>query len=311
MPDPGKGLTKKADLSRCCWSLFILDRIHGSSFRTLPAIPDELTLPEMPPCARQPENPLAISSTADELGDLSTEETDNGITSYALQLLTIWGRLMSYLRSIRQGNLEDAWAVNSTYHQIKSQMSRFETVFPEVHRFKIARFHERTSLDLSTHRAYWAPWIFTQCVYHSVHCILNHPFLHVARIHGRQKLRSPSFLQHATDQTILHSTWVVHILRLCLERAFVIFDPFIGHLASMIATAEFFLRFSKDESLAAKSSRDFDMLQQFVESMANEYPHLMNTVSEQIPSNFQDSPLTILCSTARQTDQAGTVRGAI
>jgi len=108
---------------------------------------------------------------------------------------------------------------------------------------------------------------------------LNHPFLHVARIHGRQRLRSPSFLQHATDQAILHVTWVVHLLSLCEERGFAIYDPFIGHLAAMIATALFFLRFSKDELLATKAAKDFELLQHFVESMVTAHPHLANTVS--------------------------------
>ncbi|KIX02733.1 uncharacterized protein Z518_08675 [Rhinocladiella mackenziei CBS 650.93] len=274
--ETGKSKTRNSDMSRCIWSLFILDRIHGSSFRTVPAITDEDILPEMPQCAAQPRKlPLT------EIEDLRIlEEKDDGINSYSLQLLSTWGRLMSYLKTIRQGNLEDAWRANSTYQQIKSQMSQFETVFPEAHRFRNARFHERTFSDLAQDRAYWAPWVFTQCIYHTIHCTLNHPFLHVVRIHGRQRLRSPSFLQHAIDQTVLHSAWVVRIVELCEERNFVVFDPFVGHLAAMIATAQFFLQFSKDTSLAARASRDFERLHRFVENMANEHTHLAHTVTK-------------------------------
>lgn len=268
-----KGASSSTELARCCWSLFILDRIHGSSFRILPAISEESLLPGKPSYTRRP-NIAAPTSDAPDIGD----ERDEGITSYALQLLSIWGRLMAYLKSIKQGNLEDAWVVNSTYQQIKAEMSRFETVFPEAHRFKNTRFHEITTSDLAKQREYWAPWIFTQCIYHTIHCTLNHPFLHVARIHGRQRLRSPSFLQHATDQAILHSAWVVYILRLCEERHFAIYDPFIGHLASMIATAQFFLQFSKDESVASTSSKHFETLRQFVENMATEHHQLRHTV---------------------------------
>ncbi|KIW95567.1 uncharacterized protein Z519_04152 [Cladophialophora bantiana CBS 173.52] len=271
-----KSISSNPELSRCCWSLFILDRMHGSSFRGLPTISTEETLPEMPPSAKGPM--LAFSNRPAEFE--AVEEKDAGIYAYALQLLSIWGRLMAYLKTIRQGNLEDAWTANSVYQQIKSEMSRFETVLPEVHRFKNNRFHERTPSELEQQRGYWAPWVFTQCIYHTIHCTLNHPFLHIARIPGRPRLRSPSFLQHATDQAVLHSAWVVLVLRLCEERNFTIFDPFIGHLASMIATAQFFLQFSKDQSLATKASRDFDMLGSYVEKMANTHSHLQHTVSK-------------------------------
>ncbi|EXJ80923.1 hypothetical protein A1O3_07211 [Capronia epimyces CBS 606.96] len=277
----GRSVTRKSDLSRCYWSIFILDRIHGSSFRALQAISDETILPEMPPCAKQPRISLTLQHVLDKAGDSPVvDENDNGINSYALQLLSTWGRLMVYLKTIRKGNLEDAWVANSTYQQLKSEMSRFETVFPEAHRFKYARFHERTPDGLSRDRVYWASWIFTQCLYHTIHCTLNHPFLHVVRIHGRQRLRSPSFLQHATDQAILHSAWVVHVLTLSQERDFTIHDPFIGHMASMVATAQFFLRFSKDDNLAKKASDDFDQLRRFVEDMGQDHPHLQHTHSK-------------------------------
>ncbi|KAJ9609984.1 hypothetical protein H2200_006314 [Cladophialophora chaetospira] len=273
------GVLVNSELSRCCWSLFILDRIHGSSFLTLPAIFNEDSFPEMPPSPARPD--VSNQNAAIESGEPQiTLEKDLGINSYALQLLSIWGRLMSYLKNIRQGNLEDAWAANSTYQQIKSEMSRVETILPEVHRFRNSRFHELTLSELESHRAYWASWIFTQLVYHCIHCTLNHPFLHIARIPGQRRLRSPSFLQHATDQAVLHSAWVVLILGVCEQSGFKIFDPFIGHLASMIATAQFFLQFSKDETLAARASKDFRMLQGFVEKMSGTHAHLEHVASK-------------------------------
>ncbi|EXJ58182.1 hypothetical protein A1O7_05607 [Cladophialophora yegresii CBS 114405] len=271
-----KGVIVSAEHSRCYWSLFILDRIHGSSFWGVPAIPAGNAAPEMPLSVKRPEY-LELTSPNDLEEPQAAEEKDAGINSYALQLLSIWGRLMSYLKTISQGDLEDAWTANSTYQQIKAEMSRFETVLPEVHRFKNARFRERNISELERHRHYWASWVFTQCIYHTTHCTLNHPFLHIARIRGQRRLRSPSFLQHASDQAALHAAWVVLILSSCEERDFKIYDPFVGHLASMIATAEFLLQFSKDNALAAKSASNFNMLRRFIERMAASHPHLQHT----------------------------------
>jgi hypothetical protein len=284
-----KGVAVSAEHSRCYWSLFILDRIHGSSFRSVPAILTDEAFPEMPPSARRPEG-LGLTSPNDLEEPQAAEEKDAGINSYALRLLSIWGRLMSYLKTIRQGVLEDAWTANSMYQQIKAEMSRFETVLPEVHRFKNTRFRERNISELERDRHYWASWVFTQCIYHATHCTLNHPFLHIARIRGQRRLRSPSFLQHASDQAALHSAWVVLILSTCEERDFRIYDPFIAHLASVIATAEFLLQFSKDEALAAKSASNFSMLRNFVESMAANHPHLQHIVSSIRPSCIRTYP---------------------
>ena len=287
-----KSIAIAPELSRCCWSLFILDRIYGSSFQSLPAIVNEENLPEMPPSAKRPYS--LLSDLPKDLGGTQIEkQNDAGINVYALQLLSIWGRLMAYLRTTRKGTVEDAWTATSVYQQIKSDMSGFETVLPEVHRFKNSRFSESSLSEMETHRTYWAPWVFTQCLYHTIHCTLNHPFLHIARIPGRRKLRSPSFLQHTIDQAVLHSAWVVLILSLCDERAFKVFDPFIGHLASMIATAQFFLRFSQDDQLAAKALRDFNMLQSFVEKMATSHHHLRHTVSYAFVCNCWPEPLIL------------------
>jgi hypothetical protein len=275
---PGRGPSKKSEaLQRCCWSLFVLDKIYNSSFQTLPAIPEEAVLPEKPP---SPLTPHAASGEVSEaqrsLQNLG--QFDDGVTSYSLQLLSTWGHLMVYLKNIRQGQLEDAWTPNSTYQQIQSLVFRFETVLPEVHRFRNARFHERTESERARQRNYWAAWISMQMVYHVIQCILHHPFLHLAEIHRRQRLRSPSFLQHATDQAILHSAWVIRILDLCMDHNFPVYDPFVGHLAAMTATVLFFLRFSRDGSLATKAAKDFEVCQRFVDRMADENAHLQHTV---------------------------------
>lgn len=273
-----KGASISSEHSRICWSLFLLDRMHGSSFQCLPAISTEDVLPEMPSSAGRPAT-MGQTGSGEPGDPQSSIEKDAGIGSYALRLMSIWGRLMSYLGTAKLGNFEDAWTSNSIYQQIKSEMSRLETVLPEVHRFKNSRFHELTLAQLKSHRNYWARWIFVQVLYHTLHCTLNHPFLHLARIRGLKRSRSPSFLQHATDQAELHSEWVVLLLGLCEKTNFEIFDPFIGHLASMVATALFVLRFSKDESVAAKAFKGFSMLRSFVEKMATVHPHLRHTVS--------------------------------
>ncbi|KIV90094.1 hypothetical protein PV10_07436 [Exophiala mesophila] len=267
---------KSDDYSRCFWTLFVLDKIYGTSFQSLTAVPDEGILPEKPVSVRTPSSNANMRPEGPR-GVQVQEAADEGISSYCLNLISTWGQLMAFLKDIKQGQIEDAWTPNSVYQKIKSLMFRFETLLPEVHRFQNANLRERTRSEWSADYEYWSGWILAQMMYHTIHCTLNHPFIHLADVHSRQRHRSPSFLQHATDQAILHAAWIVRILELLMDRDFTIFDPFIGHLASMGATVLFFLRFSRDRALASRASKNFEVCRQFVDRMADLHPHLQHT----------------------------------
>jgi hypothetical protein len=272
--------SRSEDLSRCAWGLFMLDKLHGSSFRTLPAFPNTLILPPIlyPSAPRPPSSPLSGIHVAGMRDSVTPDLEDSGITFYCLRLVTIWAHVMAYLKTIKHGDVEEPWTPNSTYQQIASDMFQLETAYPATHRFKAVKFYERSPAELEEHRDYWAPWIFSQVVYHSVRAVLNHPFLHLRRTNGRQNLRSPTFLQHAMDQAILHSSWIARILQMCVEKDFSIFDPFIGHLASVAATIHLFLQCSRDTELVSAASEHFEGCKSFLNNQAIEHLHLRCTV---------------------------------
>lgn len=272
--------SKSKDLSRCAWSLFMLDKFHGSSFRTLPAFPNNIMPPATPyPSAPPPTNdPLSGTEIASVRDSVTPDLDDNGINFYCLRLITIWARVMAYLKTIKHGHVEEPWTPNSAYQQIASDMFQLETSFPGSHRFKAVKFYDRSPEELEKDRDYWAPWIFSQIVYHSVRAVSNHPFLHLRRTNGRQRLRSPTFLQHTTDQAILHSSWVARILQMCMEKDFSIFDPFMGYLASVAATIHLFLRFSRDPELVSAASEHFEGCKAFLDVQATQHLQLRYVV---------------------------------
>lgn len=279
--------SRSEDFSRCTWGLYMLDKLHGSSFRTLPAFPNNLPPPPTlyPSAARLPSSPILRLDVAGMRDSVTPDLKDSGINFYCLRLVAIWAQVMAYLKTIKHGHVEEPWTPNSTYQQIASDMFQLETAYPAAHRFKAVKFCERSPVELEDRRDYWAPWIFSQVVYHAVRAVVNHPFLHLRRTNGRQKLRSPTFLQHAMDQAILHSSWIARILQMCDEKDFSIFDPFIGHLASVAATIHLFLQCSRDADLVSAASEHFKCCKHFLDKQAIEHLHLRCTVLPPLPTD--------------------------
>lgn len=276
--------SRSEDFSRCAWSLFMLDKFHGSSFRTSPAFPNNIMPPTAPypsaPPPQAPSGPLSGTEISGRRNSLTPDLDDNGIDFYCLRLTAIWASVMAYLKTIKHGNVEEEpWTINSAYQHIASDMFQLETSYPSIHRFKAVRFYDRSSSELEEHRDYWAPWISSQIVYHSVRAVVNHPFLHLRRVNDRQRLRSPSFLQHATDQAILHSSWIARILQLFMEKKFLLFDPFIRISCVRGCHNSSFLRFSWDPELVTAASEHFKGCKTFLKMQATQHLHLRYVVS--------------------------------
>ena len=259
----------------------MLDRLYGSNLQILPALTDEKVLPAYPSSAHTPPPPTDLSTSVAPVDVESSHiplVDDLGIHAYCLQLLSTWGHLMSYTRRIKDGDIETPWAPNSAYQNLVAEMCQFETALPEVHRFRLARFQDRSMAELEAHCQYWTPWLFLQFIYHGIRGLMNHPLFHLVRAEERQSGRSPSFSQHVIDQAILHSGWVIFMIDTCEEKSFLVKDPFIGHLVAITATIYVFLTSSKDEALSSKARRAFDKCFAFVEVMAAQWDHLRHTV---------------------------------
>ncbi|KEF62477.1 uncharacterized protein A1O9_00450 [Exophiala aquamarina CBS 119918] len=252
-------------------------------------MPNTTPYPSAPPAPPPVNSSLSGTEITSMKDSVTPDLDDGGINFYCLRLIAMWARVTAYLKTIKHGHMEEPWTPNSTYQQIASDMFQLETSYPAAHRFKTVKFYDRFPADLEKHRDYWAPWIFSQIVYHSVRAVANHPFLHLRKTNGRHRLCPPSFLQHATDQAILHSSWVARILQMCVEKELSILDPFIGHLASVAATICLFLQFSRDPELVSAASGHFEGLKAFLNVQATQHLHLRYVVH--LPSSKESSEI--------------------
>lgn len=287
MSSRSSGLSSQDEVARCLWSLFYLDRTYGSNFNMMRAMPEATVLPEIPTGISNLGMPSPLVTGLDDNDDDPLLHIkDAGIGSYVLELVSIWGDLMSHLQQIRYGSHQNAWHPDSAYQKIRVQIFETECILPQKHRFDFVKFGERSSTEIAKFRQYWDHWILSQMLYHGIQATLNHPFLHFFRKNDQQSVRPPSFQQHVIDHSILHSRWIVRLVELCQEKQFQLSDPFVGYLVSVTATVNFFLGFSKDKQLAAKAIENFDKCEDFVGQLAQKWKHLNHTVP---------SPPLVLC----------------
>lgn len=258
---------------RCCWSLFALDRIYGSTLTVPPALSTEEVLPDYPISANSP-NPLP-----DQVAQVLPIK-DIGVMAYQMILLSTWGQVMKFVQSIKDGVVDDAWTTNSQYRKVMSQIFDFETKYAQIHRFQQTRFQERDVGTLDEQRSYWAPWLSGQFLFHALQGLLNHPFLHIASRSKLQVFPPPAFLQNCVDQAVLHTAWVIKCIETCDETGFIVNDPFVAHLIAVTATVYLFLLNAKDDDTALQARLGFDKCYDFIKRMSDTWKHLRYTVSD-------------------------------
>lgn len=258
--------------SRVCWNLFVLDRMYCSTLTIPVALSTEELLPDYPTSATGSTSAVQLLSQTSTIRDL-------GVHAYSLQLFSIWGAAMSYIRCVKDGEAEDAWSPQSQYYEVSTRLFTFETKFAQIHRFQQNRFQDLDLEALEQRREYWVRWLLMQFLFHAIQGLINHPFLQIASRSKRQGFQPPSFLQNSVDQAVLHSSWILKLIEVCEKRGFRVNDPFVGHLAAVTATIYLFLLTAKDPDLAAQAKLGFDGSYSYIQSLSNDWPHLQHTVS--------------------------------
>ncbi|KIV88604.1 hypothetical protein PV10_08271 [Exophiala mesophila] len=305
----GAGLSSKADTAilsdvgeerrRCYWSVVLLQRLYGYPSGSFLFVIDD-KIPQYPQSAAQPfgtssditDAALAQSEVQGNLIELS----DLGITSYAIQLSKVWQRAARYAHRRYAPSALPPWSAQSEYSKITAQLMELETRLPYKYRFRPSRFADQDSEQLWNNRAFWAPWVFVQMIYHSIVCLLNHPLLMALRLRSFRVTMVPEiFLQHTADMTITHTDWIVYLLDLCNDKLFTLSDPFLAHFVAIAATI--FLQQSYTDDAVVKSARQqsFSKCLTFVQKIGTKWPNIrklagkMEAFEQEVSTSFHNS----------------------
>lgn len=287
------GLTRESNMSltnvareerrRCFWSILVLKRLHGANFTVLDFSGEE-NFPWYPKSTGKPSISASTAPLISQFGsNIATgDNVDSGIVAYAIQLSEVWFKTTKYGRRRGKESKLPPWSPQSEYATIMAQQMDFETRVPYIHRYKPANFSSKASEELQRNRDYWGPWLFTQFLYHTNLCLLNHPLLLSLRLKTLTltTVIPEIFLQHTSDLISSHATWIIHYIDMLEAKTFKISDPFLGHCAAIVATIYLQESFKEGNGMRKEKHLNFTKCLKFIRDIGEQWPHIARIVCQ-------------------------------
>lgn len=268
------------DKIRCLWSVFVLERAFTPGPTSLQCDSFPLANSAYPPSPPRPATVVGLGTSPG-----SSARNDLGVSTYCLQLISIWGEVMAYSRRLRTEQVEDPWLASSTYQVLMSKYSQFEASLAQIHRFRNVGFQDLSTNELSQNKFYWIAWLQLQISFHGGHALLHHPVFYITNSRKfNAKYPPPSFLQKAVDQALLHSGWIVRLFRTWEFLGFELNDPYLGHFVVVSATIHWIFQFANDQTVADRASSDFGECQRLLLNLASRWPQFSSVVSLTVTS---------------------------
>lgn len=222
---------------RVFWSLYLLQQVYGQQGSATDIL-ENIANPQYVAThsdLRKKSNHLPPSMPQETVqGGMSQH---SGIWAYMIQLSSLWKEVRTYVMQWAQTNGEPPWSIESGYAVISAHLMDLETKLPTYHRFDLARFPDHANEQLQRNRGYWSPWLYLQFTYHTIHSMLNHPFLYSSRPQQSAQLAVPNtFWKTSSELAFIHGTWIARLIDMITDKAYRISDPFIGHCTAIAAT---------------------------------------------------------------------------
>lgn len=274
-------VSKDCSVSRAYWSVFMLERLF------VPWTPDMsgARVPEYPDSPPAPPPPSSFSADATpcledtEAASVRTDcSSDPGIIGVNMRLVAIWGKLRYYLHRVRQGATEKPWSPDSTQTKLNIELIEHEALIDSKYFLCKAFLPSRTIAEVSRHRDYWDPFMSSQIIWHAIHAILNHPFIHLFLLRSPKDV-PPSclFLQQRVDMALFHTGWLFRILQSFMDLMDMV-DPMVADFVAAAATVSWLFQFSTDAKISQRAREDLAKCDQFLNHVALTWPHVSQKV---------------------------------
>ncbi|KAJ4263537.1 hypothetical protein NW762_006356 [Fusarium torreyae] len=264
-------------VSRAHWSVFMLERLF------VPTMPDAFgpVVPEFPIGAPKPPAPQSTLITAiperthlKETQPRTVMSSDPGIIGVHMRLVSIWGKLRFYLHGLRRGVTEKPWSPDSTQTKLNIEMIEHEALIDSSYFLSKALLPSRTIAEVSLHREYWDPFMASQIIWHAIHAVLNHPFVHLFLLRSSKDV-PPSclFLQQRIDMALFHTGSLFRILQSFMDLMDIV-DPMVADFVAAAATVSWFFQFSADPKISRRAREDLAKCEAFLSHVAVTWPHV-------------------------------------
>jgi hypothetical protein len=252
---------------RAFWSLQVLDQYHGRQTGVLSA-PTEIWRQSYGSSSVDHRHSAEVDSKVpplpiDDVGH--TVSIEPGIWNTSVHLGWVWSRVRKYVSDCAHGIFREPWRRDSMYATVLSDFMEAENRIPMCHRYDSVKFYERKVEDIKANRDYWATWLKEQFTYHAIPTVLNHPFLYIVGAQHNPNLAIPNtFWRRSSELALIHSTWIVRMIDMVLDKQVPLTDPFFGHIAAIAATVHLYYCCAAAAKLKHKSNADFAKCRRFL-----------------------------------------------
>ncbi|KAF5659313.1 c6 transcription factor [Fusarium circinatum] len=251
---------------RLFWSLQMLEQSYGRQEGLL-SVPTEIWRPAYSTTrgSMSDHDPRAPKLPRDDLG--CQHQNEPGIWNTSVHLGWVWSQVRKYVSDCAHNNIKEPWRHDSMYAKVLADFMETENRIPMCHRYDTVKFYERKVEDLKIHRDYWAPWLKEQFTYHVIPTVLNHPFLYIVGAQHNPNLAIPNtFWRRSSELALLHSTWIVRMIDMVVDKQVPLADPFFGHVAAIAATVHLYYCCAAAARLKHKSNTDFAKCRRFLKN---------------------------------------------
>ncbi|CAK7237694.1 hypothetical protein SBRCBS47491_010084 [Sporothrix bragantina] len=196
---------------------------------------------------------------------------------------SLWGLVRGYVWRCHQDQHQPPskdprapWHPDADYTAIHAQLFDMEGAFPVAFRYDASRFMDRPLDELLRHRDFWLPWMKIQVTYHTIHAVLNHPFLYSPRVSQTRPGGPNSFWKTSTDLALLHSTWIARILGMAHKKGLPMSDPFFVYAAAVAITLHLYWSRASDQSIRTAAEKYIGVCRSFISELAAHWPVCRN-----------------------------------
>ncbi|KAI5235784.1 hypothetical protein E4T42_09631 [Aureobasidium subglaciale] len=237
---------------RCFWSIAIMENMFNLQTLTLGA--KSITYH----ASFKPVSPNATSR-----GELVSPSSQNivadgpvpGIIINTLPMFDIFKKAAKYVTDTKNGLLpHPPWQQQSDYAAIQAELLELESNFYPEYRFDRTKMTQHSKEAIEQNWAFWSCWLVNQFMYHTIHMLLNHPFLISLRIAAAGRCPR-TFSQSSSDQVVVHSNWIIRLLDLLEEKEVNVSDPFLAYCISVANTVFIHYRNAEIQSLRQNAEK--------------------------------------------------------
>lgn len=251
------------------WSLQVLEQYYGKQTGLL-SLPTEILRPSYASSVSRDISRLETESKPpplprDDLGHSRPTPDEPGVWNTSVHLGWVWSRVRKYVSDCAQNIFNEPWRRDSMYGSVLSDFMDAENRIPMCHRYDTVKFYERKVDELKINRGYWTTWLKEQFTYHAIHTVLNHPFLYIIGAQHNYNLAIPNtFWRRSSELALIHSTWIVRLIDMVVDKQVQLIDPFFGHIAAIAATVHLYYCCAAAAKLKHKSNTDFAKCRRFL-----------------------------------------------